>query len=51
MDKYSLFTVSLGIEKPWEVVDIKFSKDESRLHLKLDFHKGATFPCPSGEEG
>ena len=51
MDEYSLFTVALGIEKPWEVVDINFSKDEGRLDLKLDFHKGATFPCPSCEEG
>jgi len=50
MDEYSLFTVALGLEKPWEVVDIKFSKDEGRLDLKLDFHKGATFPCPSCEE-
>jgi transposase len=50
MDEYSLFTVALGLEKPWGVVDIKFSKDEGRLDLKLDFHKGATFPCPSCEE-
>ena len=50
MDEYSLFSVALGLEKPWEVVDIKFSKDEGRLDLKLDFHKGATFPCPSCEE-
>jgi len=50
MDEYSLFTIALGLKKPWKVVDIKFSKDRGRLDLKIDFQKGATFPCPSCEE-
>ncbi len=50
MDEYSLFTIALGLKKPWKVVDIKFSRDRGRLDLKIDFHKGATFPCPSCEE-
>jgi len=51
MDEYSLFTIALGLKKPWKVVDIKFSKDEGRLDLKLDFQKGTAFPCPTCEEG
>jgi len=51
MDELSLFTIALGFEDPWKVVDIKFSKDRGRLDLKIDFQKGATFPCPSCEEG
>jgi len=51
MDEYSLFTIALGLKKPWQVVDIKFSKDEGRLDLKIDFQKGTAFPCPSCEGG
>jgi len=51
MDELSLFTIALGLEKPWGVVDIKFSKDKGRLDLKIDFQKGSTFPCPPCEEG
>lgn len=51
MDEYSLFTIALGFKKPWKVMDIKFSKDEGRLDLKIDFQKGTAFPCPSCEEG
>jgi hypothetical protein len=31
MDELTLFTMALGLSEPWEVVDIKFSKDEGRL--------------------
>lgn len=51
MDELSLFTIALGFEDPWKVVEIKFSKDRGRLDLKIDFQKGATFPCPLCEEG
>ena len=51
MDEHILFSTALGLEKPWKVVDIKFSKEEGRLDLKIDFQKGATFPCASCEEG
>lgn len=50
MDELSLFTLALGIAKPWRVVDLKFSKEEGRLDLWLDFVKGAKFPCPSCDE-
>lgn len=50
MDELSLFTLALGVSKPWRVVDLKFSKEEGRLDLWLDFTKGAKFPCPSCEE-
>ena len=50
MDELSLFTLALGIAKPWRVVDLKFSKEEGRLDLWLDFLKGAKFPCPSCDE-
>lgn len=28
MDELSLFTLALGLSKPWQVVDIRFSKEE-----------------------
>jgi transposase len=50
MDELTLFTMALGLSKPWHVVDIRFSKEEGRLDLKIDFSKGAKFPCPSCTE-
>jgi len=41
----SLFTLARGLSKPWQVVDLKFSKEEGWLDLWLDFVKGAKFPC------
>lgn len=49
MDELGLFTQALGLAKPWQVVDLKFSKEDGRLDLWLDFVKGAKFPCPCGE--
>lgn len=47
MDELGLFTMALGLTKPWRVSDLKFSKEEGRLDLWIDFVKGAKFPCPA----
>jgi len=44
-----LFTLALGLTEPWRVSDLKFSKEEGRLDLWIDFVKGAKFPCPACE--
>ena len=50
MDELGLFTLALGLSKPWQVSDLKFSKEDGRLDLWIDFVKGSKFPCPSCEE-
>lgn len=50
MDELGLFTQALGLNKPWLVTDLKFSKEEGRLDLWIDFVKGAKFPCPSCDQ-
>jgi len=47
MDELTLFTLALGLNKPWEVIDIKFSKDVGRLDLTIDFPRGSAFTCPA----
>lgn len=42
-----IFTQALGLMKPWNVVDVIFSKESGRLDLKIDFPSGATFLCPT----
>jgi transposase len=49
MDELGLFTLALGLSKPWQVVDLKFSKEDGRLDLWLDFVKGSKFPCSCGK--
>jgi transposase len=49
MDELGLFTQALGLTRPWQVSDLKFSKEDGRLDLWIDFVKGAKFPCSCGE--
>ena len=46
MDTKALFTMALGLQAPWEVVDLKFEEEAHRLDILIDFRRGADFPCP-----
>jgi len=46
MDTKVLFTMALGLQAPWEVVDLKFDEEAHRLDILIDFQRGADFPCP-----
>ncbi len=50
MDELGLFTLALGLNKPWQVTDLKFSKEDGRLDLWIDFVMGAKFFCPFCQE-
>ena len=49
MDELGLFTLALGLSKPWQVSDLKFTKEDGRLDLWIDFVKGSKFPCSCGK--
>jgi transposase len=46
MHDLDLFQQALGLEEPWEVVEVKFDPAGRRLDLRVDFRKGARFACP-----
>ena len=46
MHDVDLFGAALGLEKPWAVVGVEFDAERRRLDLRIDFPKGARFPCP-----
>jgi transposase len=46
MNPELLFGIALGINPPWEVEGIEFSKEAKRLDIKIGFQRGATFDCP-----
>ncbi len=46
MHDVDLFQAALALEKPWEVVGVEFDAERRRLDLRIDFPKGARFPCP-----
>ena len=46
MQPEELFGLALGIDHPWQVVSVVFSKELKRLNINIDFKRGATFPCP-----
>ncbi len=41
-----LFTLALGLVPPWAVDDVRFTVEEKRLDLHVNFPKGSHFPCP-----
>jgi transposase len=41
-----LFQAALGLSDPWQVTSVEFDADAKRLDLRVDFAKGARFPCP-----
>jgi len=46
MHDVGLFSAALGLGEPWEVIDVQFDVERRRLDLRIDFRKGARFPCP-----
>jgi transposase len=46
MPDVDLFQKALGLEEPWEVVDVRFDAEQRRLDLRIDFPKGSVFVCP-----
>ena len=48
----SLFTMALGLQPPWEVVEVAFDPDAGRIDFEVAFATGARFACPHcGAEG
>jgi transposase len=50
MNSECLFKMALGIELPWEIIDIKFEnlKQAKTLNIKIDFKKGSRFQDETG---
>jgi transposase len=46
MDANALFTMALGLSSPWEVKELVFTAESRRLDIRIDFPRGASFPCP-----
>jgi transposase len=42
----SLFTVALGLESPWEVVDVAFDPQRGQIDFQVGFTPGTRFACP-----
>ncbi|WP_295384242.1 ISL3 family transposase [uncultured Thiodictyon sp.] len=42
----SLFTVALGLQAPWEVVNVAFDPGAGRIDLQVAFRPGTRFTCP-----
>jgi transposase len=42
----SLFTVALGLQAPWEVVDLAFDPTAGRIDFQVAFASGTRFACP-----
>jgi len=45
MDQTSLFTAALGLQHPWEVIDVQFSEQERRIDFEVAFEAGSKFTC------
>jgi transposase len=43
---HDLFTRALGIQSPWQIIDIQFSEPERELRIYLGYPRGSRFRCP-----
>lgn len=50
INQEQLFTLALGLEKPWYVSRIDFDQSEQRIDLYLDFKPGSKFGCPNCDQ-
>ncbi len=41
-----LFSRALGLEEPWQVIQIEFSEADQEINVYLDFPRGSRFRCP-----
>jgi transposase len=41
-----LFTKALGLQTPWYIENLEFSKEKKRLDINISFEKGCRFACP-----
>lgn len=41
-----LFSRALGLEEPWQVIEIDFSEADQEINIYLDFPRGSRFRCP-----
>ena len=46
MNQTTLFTAALGLQSPWEVVDVRFDEKQRRIDFDVAFTKGSRFACP-----
>ena len=49
MDSLSLFTLALGLEKPWVITKIELAPSISQSDIHIDFERGFTFLMPDGK--
>lgn len=49
MDSIKLFTLALGLEKPWKITKVDLDPSISQLDIYIDFDRGAKFLMPDGE--
>lgn len=43
----SLFTMALGLQDPWSVIDVRFDATAKEVHVEVRFKAGSRFACPS----
>ncbi len=41
-----LFSRALGLEEPWQVIEIDFSEADQEINIYLDFPHNSRFKCP-----
>lgn len=51
-EKYNVFQSALEIPEPWYVFHHELAKEESTLHIYIEYRSGAEFSCPNcGKSG
>lgn len=49
MDSISLFSLALGLDKPWQITKVNLDSANSQLDIYIDFVRGSKFLMPDGK--
>ena len=51
MERFAIFSATLGLSHPWQITSVSFSDKEKRIDIDLEFAQKENAPCPvCGEE-
>jgi transposase len=47
MDQHTIFSATLGLHRPWEILNIDISEKEKRMDIAISVADSSNFTCPT----
>jgi transposase len=47
MEQHKIFSATLGLHRPWEILSIAISEEEKRMDIAISVANNSNFTCPT----